>query len=440
MNRKNTSSKVRKIILLTASAVIVFIAVSTAFSLWKDISAGRTTASAGTTAQVQRGNIEVLVSATGTLQPLDYVDVGAQVSGQLKKIHVEVGSEVKSGELLAEIDPTLFIAQVDASRAQLRYQQAQLKDREAQLSLAESQLKRQKNLFTEDATTLETVQNAEAEYKSALAQLEMLKAQIEQTESDLRADEANLNYAKIYAPMDGTVVSVSARQGQTLNANQSAPTILQIADLATMTVQTEVSEADIIKLKTGMRAYFTTLGGQGRRWYGELRRIEPTPTTENNVVLYNALFDVDNTERNLLPQMTAQVFFITASARDTFLVPVSAVKAVTQAAPSAEERGPRGNDNVSEGQQQRKKRQQQNSGTRTLSGASEATVLNPDGTTQIRTIKVGITNRIQAQILEGLNEGETVILYPSETKKTSSQQNNSFGPPPGAGLGMQGMR
>lgn len=433
MNRKNAPSKTKRVLFFSVSAAIAVIIAVTAFSLWKDISSKRNAVSARATAQVQRGNIEVLVSATGTLQPLDYVDVGAQVSGQLTKIHVEVGSEVKTGELLAEIDPTLFMAQVDASRAQLRYQRAQLKDREAQLALAVSQLARQQNLYSEDATTLETVQNAEASHKSAAAQLEMLKAQIEQTESDLRADEANLNYTKIYAPMDGTVVSVSARQGQTLNANQSAPTILQIADLTTMTVQTEVSEADIIKLKTGIRAYFTTLGSQGRRWYGELRRIEPTPTTENNVVLYNALFDVENAERSLLPQMTAQVFFITASARDTLLVPVAAVKAVSPAEPAEEARRPRENDTAAEGQKPRKRRQQENS---VQLSAAEATIIKPDGTSETRAVKIGITNRILAQVLEGLSEGETVLLYPSETKKAT--QNSSFGGPPG--MGMPGMR
>ena len=133
-------------------------------------------------ATVQRGDVEDLVTATGTLQPRDYVDVGAQVSGQLKKIHVEVGSEVKEGELLAEIDPTVYRARVDASRAQLRNLRASLKEREAQLTLAHIQLRRQQALMAEDATTKESLQTAEASAKSAEAQLEALGAQIEQIE------------------------------------------------------------------------------------------------------------------------------------------------------------------------------------------------------------------------------------------------------------------
>lgn len=277
------------------------------------------------TAEVQRGDIQDLVTATGTVQPLEYVDVGAQVSGQLKKLYIEVGSVVKSGDLLAEIDPTVFLAQVDARRAGLRNQLATMKDRESQLALATLQYNRQKNLMAADATTADSLQTAEASLRSAKAQIDALQAQIEQTQSTLRADEANLNYAKIYAPMDGTVVSLTARQGQTLNANQTAPTILRIADLSTMTVQTQVSEAEVGKLRKGMEVYFTTLGSQGRRWYGALRKVEPTPTVTNNVVLYNALFDVPNRNQVLLPSMTTQVFFIAATAKDALLVPTAAV-------------------------------------------------------------------------------------------------------------------
>lgn len=276
-------------------------------------------------ASVQRGDVEDLVTATGTLQPREYVDIGAQVSGQLKKIHVEIGSVVEAGTLLAEIDPTVYRANVDARRALLRNQRATLIDREAQLALAELQYTRQKNLLAGDATTTESVQAAEATARSARAQILALQAQIEQTESTLLADEANLNYAKIYASMAGVVVSISARQGQTLNTNQQAPIILRIADLSTMTVQTQVSEADVSRLSPDMEAYFTTLGNRGKRWYGQLRKVEPTPTVTNNVVLYNALFDVPNEQRNLLPQMTAQVFFVAASARDALYIPAAAV-------------------------------------------------------------------------------------------------------------------
>lgn len=286
---------------------------------------GAKTESAYITATVQRGDIEDQVSATGSLQPRDYVDVGAQVSGQLRKIHVEVGTEVKEGDLLAEIDAETSQARVDASKAQLRSQQAQMAERELTLAKAERDLQRQKNLMVEEATTAETLQNAETAVKTARAQINSLKASMEQLQASMRVEEANLKYTKIYAPMAGTVVSITARQGQTLNTNQSAPTILRIADLSVMMVQTQVSEADVSKLRGGMSVYFTTLGGQGRRWYGELKKIEPTPTVTNNVVLYNALFEVPNNNRSLMTSMTAQVFFVVAEAKDVLVVPMSAL-------------------------------------------------------------------------------------------------------------------
>jgi macrolide-specific efflux system membrane fusion protein len=297
---------------------------------WQQYNAGKNSRDQYQIATVQRGDIQDLVTATGTVQPRDYVDVGAQVSGQLKKLHVEVGAFVQSGDLLAEIDPTVLLATLDARRASLQNLQATQADRESSLSLALLQETRQKNLMAADATTKESLQQAEAAVRSARAQIDAIKAQISQTQSQMRADEANLNYTKIYAPMTGTVVSVTARQGQTLNANQSAPIILRVADLTTMTVQTQVSEAEVSKLRQGMEVYFTTLGGQGRRWYGELRKVEPTPTVTNNVVLYNALFDVVNTNNQLLPNMTTQVFFIAASAQDVLLVPTAAVTMARQ--------------------------------------------------------------------------------------------------------------
>lgn len=327
MNASSVPRKswIRRVLNPYSSAVLVLALAGAGYWGWEKFGAGRNPRDLYQIATVQKGDLEDLVTATGTVQPRDYVDVGAQVSGQLKKLHVEVGSVVEAGDLLAEIDPTVLKATVDARRAGLRNQQASLLERQSALELATLQAQRQRNLMAADATTKEALQQAEAALRAAKAQIAQLQAQIEQTESTLRADDANLNYAKIYAPLSGTVVSVTARQGQTLNANQSAPTILRVADLNTMTVQTQVSEAEVSKLRKGMEVYFTTLGGQGRRWYGSLRKVEPTPTVTNNVVLYNALFDVTNTNNALMPNMTTQVFFIAASAQDVLLVPTSAV-------------------------------------------------------------------------------------------------------------------
>ncbi|MDR2014729.1 MAG: efflux RND transporter periplasmic adaptor subunit [Azoarcus sp.] len=352
---------------------------------------------------VQRGDIEDVVTATGTLQPREYVDVGAQVSGQLQKIHVKVGSQVQEGNLLAEIDSTVYLSRVDASRAQLRNQRAQLKEREAQLALARIQFQRQTALMAENATAEESLQTAEASLKSAEASLEALRAQIEQTESSLRGDEANLQYARVLSPMAGTVVSIGARQGQTLNTNQQAPIILRIADLSVMTVRTQVSEADVGRLRTGMQAYFTTLGGQNKRWYGTLDQIEPTPTTTNNVVLYNALFDVPNPDARLMTDMTAQVFFVVAQAKDALQIPMGALQ--QNRVPRAGNR----NDEQAAAEPRRPKPPSGDGDGSPRTRHATVKVLEANGKIAERAIEIGVTNRIVAQVMSGLAEGDKVV-------------------------------
>ena len=378
-------------------SVLLVIFILFVFWVWRSFISTSESDVIYTTEPVVRGDIENLVTATGTLQPQDYVDVGAQVSGQLEKLHVDVGSEVKAGDLLAEIDATVYAAKVDATRAQLANQKAQLLDREAQLTLAEINYKRQKNLLSEDATTAESVETADANLKSARAQLNSLQAQIKQIESTLRVEAANLDYAKIYAPIDGTVVSITSRQGQTLNTNQMAPTVMRIANLTTMTVQTQVSEADIGKLRKEMPVYFTTLGSQGRRWYSKLNRIQPTPEVLNNVILYNALFEVPNDERVLMTQMSTQVFFIESQAKNVLLVPMSALSF----APPRDER------------------------------AALVKVMSESGKIEERKVLIGVTNRVQAEIVEGLKEGELVVSGSSRP----SQQRAAGGMGMGMGMG-----
>lgn len=423
--------------------------------------------------EVRLGDIEDLVTATGSLQPRDYVDVGTQVSGQLTKILVSVGSNVEKGELLAEIDPVLYRAQVDASRAQLKNQKAQQQEREAQLALAKLQYQRQLNLKQAEATTTESLQQAKLSLDSSLAQLASIHAQIEQTESSLRADSAKLEYAKIYAPMSGTVVSITARQGQTLNSNQQAPIILRIADLSTMTVKTQVSEADVSKLKLGMPAYFTTLGSKEQRWHGQLQQIEPTPEVVNNVVLYNALFDVPNPDQRLMTQMTAQVFFVVAERRQVLTLPVSvlnhtatdphkagsgqrerskrrpdtataATEAQPQTAPSATPEHRTNADSqtaqttpagASEPRDDapRPRRHRERSETGSTAGRSvQLQIKTQDGNLERREVRLGLSNRILTEVISGLREGEQVVSGVKTTGPKAAV--NSM--PPGLGAGM----
>jgi len=410
---------------LLALLVLAALLGTAAWWAWKTWGGGAPKTEEYIVATVQRGDIEDLVGATGTLQPRDFVDVGAQVSGQLKKLHVEVGSEVREGELLAEIDAEQSAARVDANRASLRAQQATLIEREANLAKAERDLQRQRNLMKEDATTAEQLQNAETSLRTAGTQLNALKAQIEQQQASMRVEEANLKFTRIYAPIAGTVVSITARQGQTLNASQSAPIVMRIADLSTMTVQTQVGEADVSKLRTGMVSYFTTLGSPGRRWYGNLRKIEPTPTVTNNVVLYNALFDVPNPARNLMSQMTAQVFFVASEARDVLVVPMSALTLLRSDASKRGQRSEAGerkpgvasNEAASAaGGRAATSRRGRMDAARTAAPEKPAPrratvkVVNADGSVSEREVMVGTSSRVSAEILSGLSEGERIVI------------------------------
>ena len=338
--------------------------------------------------QVTRSTIESTVSAIGTLKPLNQVEVGARVSGQIDRLHIKVGDSVKKGQLLVEIDPRIPQAAVNAGRAQLANLQAQLTEARARYELTRQQRARQLQMHKDGATRLEDVQAAEAEFKMAAARIDQLKAQIEQTRSTLSGDETQLDYTRIYAPMDGTVVSLSAELGQTLNATYQTPTLLRIADLSTMTVWAEVSEADVVKIKAGMSVYFTTLGGSGRRWKGKVRQVLPAPAqpegsatgtalapSTNKVILYTVLFDVDNRDGSLMAQMTAQVSFIIDAATDALVVPLTALVEL-------EDRP----------------------------GRYEARVLNTSGQFEVREVRVGVRNRLSGQVLEGLAEGERLII------------------------------
>ncbi|MET3492995.1 efflux RND transporter periplasmic adaptor subunit [Variovorax boronicumulans] len=369
--------------------LVLLLAAAGASLLW----AGRP-ATAVDTVAVSRATIESSVTALGTLQPRRYVDVGAQVSGQILRLQVQPGDVVEKGQLLVEIDPSVQRATVDAGRASLAGLRAQLAEQRAQHRLAGQQHARQHRMAIDGATREEDVQSAEAALASAAARIDNLQAQIAQTQATLKADEARLGYTRIYAPMAGTVVSVEAREGQTLNATYQTPNVLRIADLSSMTVWSEVSEADVRRVKAGMPVYFTTLGADRRRWQGTVRQLLPAPPTPapkaggsesgttpaaagNKVVVYTALFDVDNADGALMPQMTAQVAFVEAATRDAAVVPAAALVPVAGAGGSGDRFAVR--------------------------------VLRGDGTVETRPVRIGVRNRVKAEVLDGVQVGDRVV-------------------------------
>lgn len=269
---------------------------------------------------LKHGNIENTISAVGKIEPFEYVDLGAQVSGRIDKLYVDVGDSVKKKQLLAQIDPTIYQASLDSSKAALDSLQAELKQYQAEAKLANLQYNRAKKLFESKAVSREKLEDAEASYKVAQAKIEAVKAQIRQARSTIKTNTTNLGYTKIYATLDGIVTSQSVKEGETINANQTTPVIMQIAQLNKMTIKAEVSEADISSIEIGMPVYFTILGNDERRWEGKVRKIEPTPTVESDVVLYYVLFDVDNPDNYLRVQMSTQSFFVLSKTEDVLVV------------------------------------------------------------------------------------------------------------------------
>lgn len=419
-------------------------------------------------ATVAVGDIENTISSAGSLKPSIFVDVGAQVSGQLQKLHVEVGDKVEAGQLLAEIDARTQVSRVEASRAALAALEAQVSSRRASLDLSRANAQRQERLMAANATSQQDYDTAKANLASAEANVAQLERQIQQSRSTLNSEETQLEFTRIYAPIAGTVVSIEMNEGRTLNANQQAPTILRVADLSTMTVQTEISEADIGNMKTGMDIYFTTLSGGSRRWVGALRQVLPTPVIENNVVLYTGLFDVDNADGALLPEMTAQVFFITSAARDVLTVPVGALTFVeapmpeggmpagsgapTGASRPTDAAGAPAGTPVNAEAAAAAVRQAIQSGQRPPPGANggrrgrpgaapgelparrpaTVRVIGADGVEQERSVVVGITSRVSAEVISGLTEGEQVVAgILQAAPEPQSNNNRNMGIPRG---------
>ena len=357
---------------------------------------------AQTTIEITRGSIESVVTAQGKLEAKDYVDVGAQVSGLVVNLAVEVGDTVKEGELIAEIDPDVYEAQVKGEEARLRTLQAQRDEQQALMVQAEQKLARNQKLMKTKAISIEVLEDAQTNFDVASAKLKSLDAQIEEAQSSLDGSRTNLSYTKIYSPMTGTVVSQSVKQGQTINANQTAPVIVQVAKLDVMTAKAQVAEADVPKLSVGMPVYFTTLGAGERKWEGSVRQILPTPETINDVVLYNVLVDVANTDGQLMTGMTAQIFFIAARADDVPLVPVSAL---TKRKPDAD---------TADGK------------------AYDVTVSKAKGT-ETRTVLVGVSDRTQAAVISGLNAGDRIVVA---SPATSGDDKPATTTPPRRMMGM----
>ena len=345
------------------------------------------------TGTIVRGTLEDAVSSTGTLQAKEYVDIGAQVSGIRQKIHIQIGQTVNKGDLLAEIDPTLFQAQMVQGEASLANLAAQMDAAQATLKLTEQRLTRNKNLLKSDAVSQDELNSSQADYSRAQAALESLGAQVDQAKGSLDATKASLDHTKIYAPISGSVTQIQAREGQTLNASQTAPILFRLANLDTMRVQAQVSEADIERIHNGMPVYFTTLGDPDTHHDSTVGVITSSSLNTTPPVFYNTIFDVPNDKHALLPDMTAQVYFPLVSRTNALIMPLAALDYAKHQLPPSE---------LHSMAKAKKTR------------PTKVFVLGDNDKTEVVEVTLGIRNRVFAEVISGLSEGDEVITGPMD--------------------------
>ncbi len=392
--------------------VLLALALLAGWQLWGKAPA----APAVITADVVRGDIEDSVLAAGTLQAAKLINVGAQVSGQVKKLHVKLGDVVQQGQTIAEIDAATQQNNLKDAQAALGSAQAQKVAKQSALVLAQHNFDRQKYMFERDASSKADYQSAQHALAAAKADLTAAEAAIAQYTVRVQTAQTNLGYTRITAPMAGTVVAIVTDEGQTVNANQITPTIIKLAQLDAMTSQAQFSEADVPRVAPGLPAYFTILGEPERRYQASLRSIEPGPidintyegrATSNNsntAVYYNGLLDVPNAEGKLRIPMTAQVNIVLRQAKDVLLVPAGALGGRIN-----DENAPKGKGGKSG---------KGGGGGGGSGGGGKAVVYTVRVATgekdaqkiEERKVKIGLNNRVQAQVLEGLKEGEKVVV------------------------------
>ncbi|OZN48686.1 efflux RND transporter periplasmic adaptor subunit [Gallibacterium anatis] len=344
------------------------------------------------TETVKYSDIQQTVVATGTVRSSNRVEVGARVSGKVEKILVKLGQKVKKGELIAELDSITQENTLNSAQAQLAAYKAQLVAAQTAYRVANSNFQRIVKLYKRKASSLDDYENAQNNLDSAKANVEQIQAQIKQSEIEVNTAATNLNYTKITSPIDGTVISIPVSVGQTVNANQTTPTIIQVADLDTMLIKPEISEGDITKIKPGMKVQFTTLAEPDEIYQAKIASVDPALTTltdneysesvsDTNAIYYYANVLVPNPEHKLQIGMTTQNTIITAQKQHVLVVPTLAIQ----------------------------KRNGQNS----------VQILDGDKVVE-KVVQIGLHDDINTEILSELNEGDNVILSQSSANEAAS--------------------
>lgn len=367
---------------------------------WRLLGQGETV-SPPVLAKASKGSVVQSVLSTGMLEASQLVSVGARVSGQIETLPVALGQTVKAGDLIAQIDSQDQKNTVLQAEAALTEIEAQIAAKQATLDNALSTLARNRKLGGNTYVSAEEVETAEANVNVYRADLQALDAQKSSAQVTVSTARLALERTSITAPIGGTIVAVVVKQGQMVNASQSAPTIVKIADLSTMVVKAEVSEADVMSVSPGQQAEFTTLGNPDRKFAARVARIEPAPTeiadsdtiSSDSAIYYNALMEVANPEGQLRIGMTAEITIELARAEDVLTVPSAALHS-------------------------------DSAGSYVLVYDAQS------GQTSRRAVEVGLNNKVTAEIRQGLSEGEPVVTGTAVAKATTTTSSTRGGPPP----------
>lgn len=352
------------------------------------------------TEKVQRQNIQKVVNAAGEVRAIQLVTVGAQVSGKIETLYVTVGQVVKKGDLIAEIDSTTQQNEVDINKAKLNSYEAQLAAAKVSLKIAEKKYKRTQALRKQNAASAEDLEDAEDAYETAKSKVTELDSTIKETEISLSTAETNLGYTKITAPLDGTIVSVPVKQGQTINAAMDTPTIVQIADLSQMEILIEISEGDISNIKPGVKVTYSILGDLNNIYETTLKSIDPGLTLLTNneytevvgsdeAIYYYGRLVVPNDRGVLRIGMTTQNVIYEDSAEDVLTVPATAIK--------------------NEGQ------------------GKFVEILTKNGVEK-RSVVTGVSDGLNIEVKSGVKEGEEAVLAKISSAEISDKTSKIRGP------------
>ncbi len=351
------------------------------------------------TTKLQSGDIKSVVIANGEVYAQDLVDVGAQVSGQIKKLYVKVGDNVKKGDMIAQIDSEKQENEISKEKAQLVIYEANLKAAEIKAQNDKIQFLREQKLYKKDATSKEKLENAKNEAALSAANVKQIQAQIEQTKLALDTAETNLGYTKISAPLDGTIVSVPVEEGRTVNANQTTPTIVKIADLSKMEIRLQISEGDISLVKVGQNVEYTILSALDDIKKAEISSIDPALTSlsdgsydktnlngsnsSNEAVYFYAKVLVDDNDGFLKIGMTTQNTIIVNEAENVNFITSSAIQ-------------------------------------KDKNNERFVWILK-DKTPTKTMVKIGISDNLNTQILSGINKNDEIIISnPNKNENSKS--------------------